>query len=226
MSSTIEGLFEPYPLLHGFKDHFPWHIDPSANPYYTPMYYLICRLMEAKNILEIGLDNGYSSYVLGTAAKENEGRFFGVEKHEGKARRIKKEMDLLEMPNTIIWADSNDIKKWEWCDRLDFILLDGNHNVKSILHEMDLLYPLIKTGGIVCIHDVWSWSAEAWDKIIKTYDFAGQLTFLYNFGLGIIRKAYGREEEKMKELIKAFQKWQKTDLENTEGTRTGKVVEL
>ncbi len=40
--------------------------------------------------------------------------------------------------NTIIWADSNDIEKWEWCDRLDFILLDGNHNAKTILHEMDL----------------------------------------------------------------------------------------
>lgn len=226
MGSTIEELFDPYLLLHGFKNHFPWPIDPSANPYYTPMYYLICRLMNAKNILEIGLDAGYSSYVLGMTAKENGGMFFGVEKHEGKARRIKEQMDLLEIPNTIIWADSNDIEEWKWCDRLDFILLDGNHNVQSILHEMEILYPLIGAGGIVCIHDVWSWSAEGWAEVVKTYDFAGQLTFLYNFGLGILRKAYGREKEKAKELIEAFKKWQVSDRENTESMRTGRVVEL
>ena len=224
--STVENLFEPHPLLHGFKDKFPWYMDPSSNPYYSPLYYLINRLMVTKNILEIGLDAGYSSYMLGIAAKENEGMFFGIEKHEGKARRIKNEMDKLEIPSTIIWADSNDIEKWEWSTYLDFMLLDGNHNVRTVLHEMAILYPILRGGGIVCIHDVWAWSAAAWAEILKTYEFAGQISFIQNFGLGIIRKIIKGEKERHQLEIDNQKEWQISDWENVMETRTGKVIVL
>ena len=226
MSTTIDQIFDPYPLLHGFKESFSWYKDPSANPYYSPLYYLICRIMKAQNILEIGLDAGYSSYMLGIAAKENDGMFYGVEKHEGKARRIKKEMDLLKMPNTIIWADSNDIKEWKWNRPLDFILLDGNHNVITILHEMNLLYPILRGGGVVCVHDIWSWAAEAWAKIVDEFEFAGQISFLQNFGLGIIRKKISGEKERHEDMIDAHYGWKIADWENVIETRTGKVEVL
>ena len=99
-AEMVEKLLDPYPLLHGFKRTFPWSINPHANPFYSPLYYLLCRGMIAKNILEIGLEAGYSSYMLGTAAKENGGKFFGVDKHRLKAERIKKKMDELETRNT------------------------------------------------------------------------------------------------------------------------------
>jgi len=224
--SQVEELFDPYPLLHGFKKTFPWHIDPSANPYYSPLYYLICRLIVAKNILEIGLDAGYSSYMLGTAAKENGGMFFGVEKHEGKARRIKNEMDKLEIPNTIIWADSNDIERWRWTQPLNFVLLDGNHNLRTIRHEVSILYPVLHDGGIICIHDVWSWAAEGWEEALADYDFAGQLSFIQNFGLGILRKKYRGEIEKLGNVIDANYRWKIADWKNVMKTRTGKVEVL
>ncbi len=226
MSTVVDDLLDPYPLLHGFKKTFPWHINPHANPFYSPMYYLICRLTQAKNILEIGLEAGYSSYMLGAAAKENGGRFFGIEKHERKARRLKEEMDRLEIPNTIICADSNDIEKWKWCDRLSFVLLDGNHNVRTIRHEMDMLYSVVHAGGIICIHDVWAWSAEAWAEIIGKYDYAGQLSFVQNYGLGILKKGVEKEREKHRRVIEVHGGWQVSDWESTKRTRTGKVVEL
>lgn len=226
MGSTIEELFGSHPLLHGFKSHFPWHIDPSANPYYSPMYYLICLLTQAVNILEIGLDAGYSSYMLGTAAKENGGMFFGIEKHEGKAKRIKEEMDKLEIPNTIICADSNDIKEWKWSTYLNFILLDGNHNTKTIRHEMDILYPILRGGGTICVHDVWSWAPEAWVEIVRKYTSAEHLSFIQNFGLGIVRKLVDGERARQYKLIDEQQAWQVTDWKNVEETRTGKIVVL
>jgi hypothetical protein len=226
MTSTVNELFTPHPFLHGFMDTFPWHIDPSANPYYSPLYYLLCRIVEAKNILEIGLDAGYSSYMLGVAARENDGMFFGIEKHEGKAKRIKAAMDEREIPNTIILADSNDIEKWEWSDRIDFALLDGNHNPRTIMHEVEILYPVLPPGGLFCIHDVWSWAAEGWLEVKQHFDFADNFMLIHNYGIGILRKAYGNEAEKHLQLVNAFQKWQADDWEAIQRTRTGEVIVL
>ena len=224
--TTKKEIFGSYPLLHGFLEGFPWDMNVSSNPYYSPLYYILCRGLIAKNILEIGLDAGYSSYMLGIAAKENGGKFFGVDKHRLKAERIKKKMDELEIPNTIIWADSNDIEKWTWCDRLSFILLDGNHNVKTIIHEMDILYPILLNGGIICIHDVWAWSAEGWARVMEKFGSAEHLSLSYNYGLGIIKKKYEKEGEKRQQVINNHQEWQIADWKRVEATRTGEVIEL
>jgi len=109
---------------------------------------------------------------------------------------IKEAMDERGLPNVIILADSNDIEEWRWSDRIDFALLDGNHNRRTISHEMNILYPIICPGGIVCVHDVWSQAAEGWADIREEYGMADDLMLLYNNGLGILRKPYIEEFEK------------------------------
>lgn len=182
--------FNPRPLLRGFNKTFPWvkHVS-SCNPYYSPMYYILCVGLQAKQIVEVGVAYGYSSYMLGMAAKENGGMYYGVEKNEKLARLLKSGMDELEIPNTIIWADSKDIKEWTWSSRINFALLDGEHTKEAIEHEVSLFYPKMNHRDYIAIHDSDAWSAEGVWAVINDpkYDLE-YITFHYNYGLALIKK--------------------------------------
>jgi cephalosporin hydroxylase len=136
-TSKIEKYFDPYPLLHGFKQNFPWNSNVNhANPFYSPMYYIICRHIKAKNIVEVGCMHGYSSYMFARAAMENGGKYVCVEKSSDFAKRLKKGLVDMGAPHEVICADSKDIDKWIWGGNLQFVLMDGEHTKEAIEHEV------------------------------------------------------------------------------------------
>lgn len=192
--TAIDKFFERYSLLQGFSKSWEWTTDVNhANPFYSPLYYLICRSTLATHILEIGCENGYSSYMLATAAKENGGVYYCIEKSSTFASQLSSGLAEEGFPHVMIWADSKDISDFCWAPYLDFVLLDGEHSAEAIQSEFELLYPKLRPGSYVALHDVNAWSAEGFQALIHNpaYNFE-YITFPQNYGLALLRK---REED-------------------------------
>lgn len=198
----IEQYFGRFPLLKGFSENWNWLEDVShANPFYSPMYYIICKQIEARNILEVGCEYGYSSYMLATAAKESGGVFYCVEKSRVFADLLEKGLTEREFPHAVIWADIRDVKEFIWADYLDFVLFDAEHTPEVVLHSMDLVYPKLRGNSYVALHDVDLTSASSFYQIIhdRKYDFE-HITFPGNYGLALFRRKDLDEDEKRKIL--------------------------
>ena len=63
-------------------------------------------------------------------------------------------------------------------DELDFIYIDGNHRYEYTKRDLELYYPKIKDGGLVCCHD-YDYSDTA--KAIN--EFFGNLCIKYNYAI-------------------------------------------
>ena len=192
--TAMQTFFTAHPLLRGFGDTWPWleAKGPNhANPYYSPLYYIICRGLKARNILEIGCEEGYSSYMLALAAKENEGTYFCIEKNPAYAQRIKEGCVEEGFPHVVIQADSGDIEEFVWAQYLDFVLLDGDHSPEAIAHEVALVYPKLR--GYIALHDTSAWSATGYYAVLDNPDYDWEhISFPYNFGLALLRKQPAR----------------------------------
>jgi predicted O-methyltransferase YrrM len=165
------------------------------------LIYLIAKIHGSKNILEVGTDVGYSSYYLAEVAKENGGMFFGIEILKDMCDKVDKMLTEAKLPHKIIQADTKKMKEIDFTDSIDIAFLDGEHTTEAVLHEVELIYPLLKDRGFgfVLVHDVVDMgNAGAWLKLKSDPRFES-IALEANYGLGILRKLEGvRYEEKAK----------------------------
>jgi predicted O-methyltransferase YrrM len=126
-------------------DHY--RNDPNQDMYdYAPMLREVAR----GNILEIGVRGGVS-----TAAF-----LLGVEKNGGHVYSLDMSPDCgnnFRHPQwSFIQAHSRDFAKVRSMlpERLDLLLIDGDHTLEGCLSDLELYAPLVRPGGIILVHDV------------------------------------------------------------------------
>lgn len=62
---------------------------------------------------------------------------------------------LKQYPNVeIVYKNSSDFVERLEDNELDFIFIDGDHRYKSVLRDITMFYPKVKTGGIFAGHDI------------------------------------------------------------------------
>ena len=188
-SKLIEQYFDQYPLLKGFAVSWDWTEDVNhCNPFDPLLFYMICKGANAKNILEIGCERGYSSYILATAAKENAGTYIGIEISRTFADQLSKGLKEGNFPHIMIWGSSLDMKSLDFVSSLDFVLIDGNHSVEGIWNDFHLILPKLHPNSYVVIHDAYRWGAEGIMKILDVFgDQFEFITTFWNFGSLILR---------------------------------------
>lgn len=172
---------------------------PTTTYFQAPLMYLMARQLNARYILEVGLGSGYSSFWLGHAAKEikeitGEGIYYGIEIHEGRTRFVNQQMDDFKIPHRIWQASTLDLNaQWirENLRRIDLGFLDGDHTSKAIMHEVEILYPILSGGGrgFLFVHDALSASKEGIRRVLidPYYEFE-YITIPGNTGLIVLRK--------------------------------------
>lgn len=76
--------------------------------------------------------------------------YFDFEKEKEKA------YDLLGSgDDTITWIHKESHEAVEDIDsNLDYIYIDGNHNYEFVKKDLEIYYPLVKSGGILAGHDI------------------------------------------------------------------------
>jgi len=183
-------------LLTGFSNHFMSEVNATL-PYFAPLMYIFIMAHKHKNILEVGLAEGYSSYYLAYAAKMNEGIYYGIDNNPNCCKNIDKKLTEADFPHKITCADTKRIKNIDFTDRIDFAFLDGEHSTEAVMHEVELIYPLLanKGWGYIAIHDIVDMgNAGAWLKLKNDERFE-TLGTNPNYGLGIARKIEGVDYE-------------------------------
>jgi predicted O-methyltransferase YrrM len=187
-------------LIH--SDHY---ININATiPFFGPMLYFLVRALRCEKVLEIGTAEGYTSYYLANAIKDNairfgynDSMFYGLD--IVKTEFVKENLDKLNLPNTIITLDSINLTSETFKDiQFDLIFQDGAHDKEHILHELKVLWPQLKGNGrgYWIMHDTRGPGEEGYNKFleyIKQEKIDVQHINLDDdvYGLGIFRKMEG-----------------------------------
>lgn len=173
-----------------------------------PFLYFFARFIEAHKILEIGTAEGYTSFYLANAVKDNgiryqvtDGMFYGIDICQVEKTQTK--LNECNLPATIINMDSIKLDRNTFKDNyFDLIFQDGAHDEEHVLHEIDVLYPSLKGDGhgYLIMHDVYGPSEEAFHKLLpllqSKYNFEWCRIWSSAYGLCILRKMDGYDPEK------------------------------
>ena len=132
-----------------------------------------CRLLydtvldyKCKIIVEIGAMLGTSSMVLGLAARQVEGRVFSIE--------IKPRKEWFEnitdcgLQDTVelIQGDSKNVKH-DLFPHIDFLFIDGDHQIQSALNDYLRWEPVVRKGGLIAFHDIYGPPSAKVNKAIE-----------------------------------------------------------
>jgi len=191
--------FKTYPAPM-FEAVFNQHIGPcnSTTPYFGPLLYWLCRCVNALNVMEIGLAQGWSSFFMASAVKDAgvrngvEGTYYGVDIADKK--ELFDEMNARGVNAKFIHSDSlkwletqTEIEK----NKLELVFIDGWHETEHVKREVELIYPLLKDkgDGYLILHDVSAWCEEVYPIILNDPKYKWEsIRFLMNYGLAIMRK--------------------------------------
>ncbi|MBI2542309.1 O-methyltransferase [Candidatus Woesearchaeota archaeon] len=110
-------------------------------------FYILVLISKAKNILEIGASNGYSTIWLGEAAKQNKGNVTTIEISEHKVKIAKENFKRARLSNVkIVHGDAlEEIPKLK--DKFDFLFLDAIK--EDYINYFKLAYPKLTKNAII-----------------------------------------------------------------------------
>lgn len=180
----------------------------STITFYGPMLYFLARAIGAEQVLEIGHAEGYSSYYLASAVKDN-GVRFGMEGNHYygidivQVEKTAEKLKAAGLPATCIEMDSGELNDETFEGQtFDIIFQDGAHDEEHIVHEFKTLWPKLKGKGkgLWIAHDVFGPGQKGCrviKKMIDDGDYQAEYIRLFSvYGLMIIRKLDNWDESK------------------------------
>lgn len=133
-------------------------------------FHILVRASKAKNILEVGTSNGYSTIWLGEAIRYNKGKITTIDISEHKAKMAQdnfKRANLDKIINIIQGDALVEIPKLK--DKFDFLFLDAIK--EDYIKYFKLAYPKLKKNAIIVADN-----AIMFEKYMKSY-----LDYVRNF---------------------------------------------
>ena len=125
---------------------------------------ILIRSVQARNVLEVGTSNGYSTLWLAAALKETGGRLISLEfdqKRAAEAQRHLQEVGLDSITEIRIGNALDEIPK---CDTtFDLVFLDAEKN--EYRRYLELALPNIRPGGLIVADDTVTMRDEMPDYI-------------------------------------------------------------
>ncbi len=116
-----------------------------------PMFYHLCKLIDARTTIEIGASQGYVSLCLGIHAKEVRGKHFAVEINKRRANYLRKWSRVLRLPVHVLNCNSV-MLNLVGC-RFDFAFIDGDHSYEGAKRDIEIIAPVLVEGGVLAMHD-------------------------------------------------------------------------
>lgn len=117
----------------------------------TDVYELIYSLIKmtcAKNVMEIGVFEGYTSVKM-VEALPKDGKFTGIDIND----YLKNDLKSIGPEIDFILGESIEVMQSMKPKQFDFIFVDGDHHWANILPEFKEVVKLITPGGIIAYHD-------------------------------------------------------------------------
>ena len=142
----------------------------SVSPKLGALIYRLVKYAEPEEILEVGTAMGISTLYIASAAPKS--KIVTIEGCAMIAEKALKNFNHLGIRNIeLVVGNFNHLlaQTVSHFDKLDFVLIDGNHRKKPTLDYFSQILPKLHPGSMVVIDDI-HWSKgmeEAWDEIRK-----------------------------------------------------------
>ena len=144
-TNTIEVMSQ----LELTADKF-WNISRDTGNFIN----MLIKIMKAKNVLELGTSNGYSSLWIADALKETNGHLTTIEfweKRQCIAREYFKKCGLSDIITCKI-GSAYEVVKNEINEEFDLIFIDANK--QEYIKYFEAVNPLLKKGGIILADNI------------------------------------------------------------------------
>lgn len=111
-----------------------------------------------EHVLEIGTEHGGWLFMLASVIKPP-ARLCAVDYiYQSEFSVARSELANCKFNVTLIQSEAVKaraaVAEWLGFNRLDVLHLDAQHDIKGARREWELYYPLVRSGGVVAIHDV------------------------------------------------------------------------
>ena len=112
------------------------------------LIYSLIKMTCAKNVMEIGVFEGYTSIKM-VEALPKDGKFTGIDIND----YLKTDLKSIGPEIDFILGESITVMQGMKPKQFDFIFVDGDHHWENILPEFNEVVKLITPGGIIAYHD-------------------------------------------------------------------------
>ncbi|MHA1742848.1 MAG: O-methyltransferase [Candidatus Heimdallarchaeota archaeon] len=114
---------------------------------------ILIKATKAKNILEIGTSNGYSTIWLGLAAKENNGQVVTLEVDPRKINMARANLERAGLSDVVLIIEGDAKETIKILDKkFDFVFIDAEK--EDYKTYFDLIFPKLQVGGLIVADNV------------------------------------------------------------------------
>lgn len=155
---------------------------------YSRLYQYFCSCTPAEIVLELGTCVGINTRYLSRSTKGQLLTFEGSQSLWEKAQKNDIPINTQYLLGNIIETLPKKLKEIK---KVDFVLVDATHNLKSSIFYFESILPFIQDSSIIAIADI-HWSKEmntAWKKI-KSHPMVTVSLDFYECGILIFDKKY------------------------------------
>lgn len=170
MNNTTQDILTE---LEQTADKF-WNISRQSGNFIN----MLIKLMNAKNVLELGTSNGYSGIWMADALKETGGHLTTIEfweKRQCLAREYFEKCSLSDIITCKI-GSAYDVIKNEITGEFDLVFIDANK--QEYIKYFEVVHPLVKKGGVILADNITSHAAKVQpfvDEISNHKDYQVQI---------------------------------------------------
>jgi len=119
----------------------------SSEPEVGQFLFALCRMVEAKRVLEVGCWKGVTTLWL-MEAVDGIGEVWAID----KANNLSTLVPIWGELRFVLGESTDEIPKLPGL--FDLVFLDANHAYAETIRELQALMVKVKKGGIICCHDV------------------------------------------------------------------------
>ena len=150
---------------------------------------------KSDTVVELGVDYGYSTFVMANALQGTSGKIYGIDSfcgdvHAGERDTYDGVMTAIKehgLTNVqIIKGDFTEESK-QWNKPIDILHIDGLHTYEAVSNDFECWSKYVTDDGIVLFHDTAIQQFQIKD-FFRQLSGARRLFFLHSAGLGIFTK--------------------------------------
>ena len=158
MNDSTKRLLEELEVF-GHTHHGFYNISADTGQFFN----ILARISKAKNILEVGTSNGYSTIWLAEAAKQNKGRVTTIEIAEHKVKMAGENFKRAKLDKTIKIVHGDALKEIpKLKGKFDLLFLDAIK--EDYINYFKLAYPKLAKGAVIAADN-----AIMFEKYMKDY---------------------------------------------------------
>ena len=173
---------------------------PSAWTGHREFAKWLVKYLSPKLIVDLGVDQGYSSFVFADALQKNniDGRVVGIDKFDADdtmsylirdtSEIIKNYIKQNNITNVDIIKECFHEVSLHWREPIQILHIDGLHTYEAVKEDFYDWKKFVDNNGVILFHDVTAFSDTVGRFFKEINDYGKKLFFTHSAGLGIWTK--------------------------------------